>query len=233
MKEQKKNRQKGSWNMTGVYVAIGICLVAVAAASWTTFRSISSTLSSTIPDTSESQLAEQTETTVSGVTESDETEALADTEETEEAADVQPETTAANTTPTSFCLPLENTAVTKSFSGSELVYSQTLKDWRTHNGTDFSAESGDTVFAAADGTVIEEYDDGLFGVVVTVESGDITVSYCGLQEDTAVAVGDFVTAGQEIGQVGTIPAEQSEGDHLHLEVRQNGTFLDCASFLPG
>ena len=30
--------------------------------------------------------------------------------------------------------------VMKEFSGDELVYSQTLKDWRVHDGVDFEVE---------------------------------------------------------------------------------------------
>ncbi len=38
-------------------------------------------------------------------------------------------------------------AITKDYSGEELVYSQTMDDWRTHNGIDIAAEEGTDVFA--------------------------------------------------------------------------------------
>src|SRR5699024_5051625 len=47
------------------------------------------------------------------------------------------------------------------FSGDELVYSETLGDWRTHNGIDLAADAGDEVRCARAGTVSAVYEDGL------------------------------------------------------------------------
>ena len=40
--------------------------------------------------------------------------------------------------------------------------------------------------------------------------------------------GDTVTAGQKLGTVGTISCECAEEAHIHLEVLQNGRYLDPA-----
>ena len=40
--------------------------------------------------------------------------------------------------------------------------------------------------------------------------------------------GDTVTAGQKLGTVGTISCECAEEAHIHLEVLQNGQYLDPA-----
>ena len=44
----------------------------------------------------------------------------------------------------------------------------------------------------------------------------------------AVKPGDTVTAGQKLGTVGTISCECAEEAHIHLEVLQNGQYLDPA-----
>ena len=49
--------------------------------------------------------------------------------------------------------PLDGTTVTV-FSMTELLYDQTMADWRTHNGIDVQAEEGAAVKTAADGTVV-------------------------------------------------------------------------------
>lgn len=225
MKEQKKAHKKGNWGIRSVYAALGVCLVAVAAAAWTTFESISSTLSGSTPDTVQSQPVEPTGETVSGVMEETESSSVESEVVSEEAED-----TSVNATPETLQLPLEN-GVLKAFSGEELVYSQTLKDWRTHNGTDFQAESGEDVLSIADGTVTKVYDDGLLGNVVVVTSGEIEASYCGLNSEISVKEGETVAAGQVLGTVGEIPAEQAESTHLHLEVKRDGVYIDCETLM--
>ena len=49
------------------------------------------------------------------------------------------------------CSPLDGTTVTV-FSMTELMYDETMADWRTHDGVDIKAEEGDAVKTAADGT---------------------------------------------------------------------------------
>ncbi len=216
MNEKNGTHKKGSWGVRSVYIALGICLVAVAVASWITFESISSTLNSG-NDSADADIIEPVNDSVSGVTE--------DVSSMEEVVSAEPEE-AVDTTPESLTLPLQN-GVIKSYSGEALVYSETLRDWRAHNGTDFAAEEGEEVLAAADGTVSKVYDDGLMGYVVIITSGSMEVSYCGLDSEIPVSEGDSITAGQVIGTVGMLPAEQADGPHLHLEVKLDGVYSDA------
>ena len=69
------------------------------------------------------------------------------------------------------CSPLDGTTVTV-FSMTELMYDETMADWRTHDGVDIKAEEGDAVKTAADGTVkMVRYDD-LMGVTVVIAHAD-------------------------------------------------------------
>ena len=55
---------------------------------------------------------------------------------------------------------------------TELMYDETMADWRTHDGVDIKAEEGDAVKTAADGTVkMVRYDD-LMGVTVVIAHAD-------------------------------------------------------------
>ena len=84
-----------------------------------------------------------------------------------------------------------NGKVSQAFSGNTLVYNPTLGDWRTHNGTDYTAEQ---VTAVAAGTVTAIADDALWGRVVEVtDAQDRVWRYCGLEE-VAVTQREKVTA---------------------------------------
>ena len=132
-----------------------------------------------------------------------------------------------------FIWPVASRQVSQAYSAGAPVYSQTMKDWRIHTGTDLSAQAGEEVLACANGQVLETATDPLLGNLVTIEHGDFVFSYCGLGEDFAVSPGDTVTQGQVIGAVTAVPQESAESPHLHLEVRRDQVCLDPQSLLEG
>ena len=118
--------------------------------------------------------------------------------------------------------------ILNSYSGDELVYSKTLGDWRTHNGVDYACAEGSEVSAPCSGKVTETGTDGRWSSVVTLEDASGRLwRVCGVNSP-AVKPGDTVTAGQKLGTVGTISCECAEEAHIHLEVLQNGQYLDPA-----
>ena len=128
--------------------------------------------------------------------------------------------------------PLDGTTVTV-FSMTELLYDQTMADWRTHNGIDVQAEEGAAVKTAADGTVVSVTNDELMGTTVVIEhSGGYATHYSSLQADVPVAEGQAVHAGDVIGCVGSTSAAESEmGPHLHFSVSQNGSAIDPHAYI--
>lgn len=116
------------------------------------------------------------------------------------------------------------------FSGDELVYSETLGDWRTHNGIDLAADAGDEVRCARAGTVNAVYEDGLWGRVVEVTADGVTFRYTGLDE-VAVSAQQTVAMGDTLGTVGECVAEAALDSHLHLEVLKDGAWVDPAGYL--
>ena len=119
------------------------------------------------------------------------------------------------------------------FSMDELQYSETMGDWRTHDGVDLAAEPGTPVCAASAGTVTDVREDDLMGTsVVIAHSGGYDTIYANLQGVPAVSVGDAVTAGQIIGSVGkTALGESRLPPHLHFAVTKDGEFIDPAEYL--
>ena len=128
--------------------------------------------------------------------------------------------------------PLKGEVLT-AFSVDQLVYSETLGDWRTHDGMDIAADAGTKVLAASGGKVISVTEDALMGTTVALDHGDgYQTTYASLQAKPTVAKGDTVTAGQVIGAVGaTAAAESAQGPHLHFAVSKDGDAVDPEAYL--
>ena len=110
-------------------------------------------------------------------------------------------------------------------------------EYKLHTGTDFAGPDGTPILAAADGVVtVAEFTGGYGGLVViehTVDGQPVATAYAHSWENGIhVSVGDRVTAGQHIADVGS--SGQSTGPHLHFEVRlggTNGEYTDPAAWL--
>ncbi len=133
-----------------------------------------------------------------------------------------------------FVLPMQNATVIKDYSGAELQYNDTLKQWEIHKAIDFMPNGDDlTVYSIGAGTVSNVYTNYLEGTVVEISHEDGLVSvYKSLASDVTVKVGDKVSAGTAIGQVSTSMAQElNSGAHLHLEILKNGTKVDPNDYL--
>ena len=118
------------------------------------------------------------------------------------------------------------------FSMEELVYNQTLGDWRTHDGVDIAADSGAAVLAACGGTVQAVTEDPLLGTTVVLAHDDgYQTTYANLQPHPDVAAGEEVSAGQIIGAVGSTAAAESDMPHLHFAVSRDGKAVNPGEFL--
>lgn len=119
------------------------------------------------------------------------------------------------------------------FAVDQLMYDETLGDWRTHDGIDLRAAAGSAVSAAAAGTVLSVADDDRMGTVVTIEhEGGYVTTYASLHPEVNVLVGDTVSAGTVIGTVGTTAlAEAGLGEHVHFSVSKDGEVVDPLEFL--
>ncbi len=127
-----------------------------------------------------------------------------------------------------YLLPL-NSNVSREYS-SNPVYSETMRDWRSHNGIDVAGHVGDDAIAVQDGNVKEVYSDDLWGEVIVIEHGNgMTAKYCGVK--SSLEKGAKVEQGQVIGSVVMIPVEASDGAHVHLETDVSGKSADPVEVL--
>src|SRR6185312_8748055 len=90
----------------------------------------------------------------------------------------------------------------------------------SHKGIDIAAPVGTPIRAPLAGEVVASGPASGFGLWVRVRHDDGTVTTYGHVNRTLVHVGEHVTAGQEIAEVGN--RGDSTGPHLHVEVETPG-----------
>ncbi|WP_412095121.1 transglycosylase SLT domain-containing protein [Bacillus haynesii] len=101
-----------------------------------------------------------------------------------------------------------------------------------HKGTDFAAKAGTPVKALKSGKVITATYSKTAGNWVVIQQDDGTVAkYMHMQNGLKVKKGDVVSAGQTIGKVGS--TGHSTGNHLHLQIEQNGKPIDPEKYMQG
>lgn len=100
-----------------------------------------------------------------------------------------------------------------------------------HRGVDFAGNHGDPVIAVGTGVVtFSGVKDG-YGWVVEITHGDGYVTRYAHHRKNLVRVGDTVTRGQRIAEMGS--TGRSTGPHLHFEVLRGGRPVDPLSYIDG
>ena len=97
-----------------------------------------------------------------------------------------------------------------------------------HTGIDIPAPSGTDILAAKSGVVTTSVKKGSYGNYVVVAHSDGTSTLYAHMSRRGVSKGEVVSQGQYIGDVGTTGS--STGNHLHLEVRVNGSRVDPTQY---
>ncbi len=100
---------------------------------------------------------------------------------------------------------------------------------RYHKGIDISANTGTSIFAPADGTVIFCGWSGGWGLNMVIKHSDIISTRYAHCSAIDVAVGQSVQRGDLIGRVGS--TGRSVGPHVHYEVLRNGIQIDPEDFI--
>lgn len=228
----------------GFYMVVAVCVMAVAAASYLAVDSIASQLGTPDADDPNQPVIENndpplpvnppdepTVTPDKPTSQTDEPEQPTPPEEKPDVADVssiiEPEEP-------QYTVPVTGT-IAAAFSGDQLVKNQTLGEWRTHNGIDYTVQSGASAVAVYGGKVVRSEMDDLWGYTVELllDTG-YTAVYCGLEPEGAIAAGMRVEQGDVLGTVGdTAIIEAALGNHLHFEMKLGDQYADPKDFIPG
>ena len=213
----------------GLYITMGACLLALAGAGVAAYnktvdsinRSLVITEQSTEPPLA-AQIAENKVTDVPKET-------AATTQKPEEKTEHKEDL---NTKTQPNIMPVSGEVIC-SFSNGELVKSETLGVWKTHDGIDIKADLGAPVKAMNKGKVIKVWSDSLWGNCIKIDHGNgVTGHYYGLTAAAAVSEGDMVNSGDVIGAVGdTAQIEVAQATHLHFALDRNGTWIDPVEYI--
>lgn len=132
----------------------------------------------------------------------------------------------------SFNYPVEGEII-QNYAKEQLVYSQTLGEWITHEGIDIKANKTTVINASADGKVKYIKNDPRYGLTVIMEHANgFSTVYSNLLTAEFVSVGEELKSGQPIGTVGNTAAfEILDEPHLHFEILKDGEAVDPNMYL--
>ena len=107
------------------------------------------------------------------------------------------------------------------------------KGSKQHDGIDIGGSvNGQAAGSIGGGKVTEVgYDENGYGNYVVVDHGNGYTSLYGHLQKATVKQGDTVSAGQQVGVIGS--TGNSSGPHLHLRVHKNGQSIDPRTVIPG
>jgi murein DD-endopeptidase MepM/ murein hydrolase activator NlpD len=97
-----------------------------------------------------------------------------------------------------------------------------------HSGIDYAAPNGSEIKSLGDGKVVYSGNGtpgsgyNGYGNVVAVKDNNGGVTLYGHMSQTNVSVGDSISAGNSLGEVGS--TGRSSGNHVHVEYRPTGVF---------
>lgn len=129
-----------------------------------------------------------------------------------------------------------NSVVTSGYGGRNAVKTSKGYSSTNHDGIDIGGTGGNLNGQAADsiggGKVAEVgYDENGYGNYVVVDHGNGYTSLYGHLQKATVKQGDTVSAGQQVGVIGSTGS--SSAPHLHLRVHKNGQSIDPRTVIPG
>ena len=241
-KFDNQNKKKGKNKKN--YIALGACILAVSAISWSAYKSINTFISpfknssakksdkvsknlnsdsdkkTILSEDGSEQNSKNGKTIPYGKVQETKSENIEKNAEKAQPVSASPSNCQINS-------PAEDNNILKEFSNGNLTYSATMGDWRTHEGTDFKMEVGSNVKSVSDGVVKDVYNDPRYGNTVVIEHiPGFIAYYSGLDENNLIEKGKKVQSGENIGTIGKIPCEIADPTHLHFSIFKDSKFID-------
>lgn len=105
---------------------------------------------------------------------------------------------------------------------------ESIRD-HAHGGLDIAAPYGTNIKAAADGVISHAGWMGGYGNLIIIDHDNGVQSYYGHCSKLYKTVGEKVSAGDIIAAVGS--TGQSTGNHLHFEIRYNGSRVNPQKYI--
>ncbi|MFA9422129.1 MAG: peptidoglycan DD-metalloendopeptidase family protein [Sedimentibacter sp.] len=122
--------------------------------------------------------------------------------------------------------------IIREFTMDDLVYYESIGEWRVHKGVDIKPDDTLMVEASLAGKVESVKNSELTGTEIIIDHGNNVKTLYSNLVSSKVAVGDLVEQGQTIGNVGkTQSIESADGAHLHFELIVEGKNVNPMDYI--
>ena len=123
-------------------------------------------------------------------------------------------------------------AVIMGYSMDQTVFFQTLEQYKYNPAMIISGEVGETITASAAGIVTDISETAQTGTTVSLDMGNGYTAVYGQLTDVALSAGDYVNAGEKIGNLSEPTKYYSiEGPNLYFEILKDGEPVDPMNFM--
>lgn len=123
-------------------------------------------------------------------------------------------------------------AVIMGYSMDQTVFFQTLEQYKYNPAMIISGEVGETITASAAGIVTDIAETAQTGTTVSLDMGNGYTAVYGQLTDVALSAGDYVNAGEKIGNLSEPTKYYSiEGPNLYFEILKDGEPVDPMNFM--
>lgn len=123
-------------------------------------------------------------------------------------------------------------AVIMGYSMDQTVFFQTLEQYKYNPAMIISGEVGETITASAAGIVTNIEETAQTGTTVSLDMGNGYTAVYGQLTDVALSAGDYVNAGEKIGNLSEPTKYYSiEGPNLYFEILKDGEPVDPMNFM--
>lgn len=127
--------------------------------------------------------------------------------------------------------PLEG-EVYREFTMDDLVYYESIGEWRVHKGIDIKPKDTLMIESALAGKVESVNNSELTGTEIVIDHGNNIKTLYNNLTSASVKAGDQVQQGQTIGNIGkTVSIESADGAHLHFELFVDGKNVDPTDYI--
>lgn len=120
-------------------------------------------------------------------------------------------------------LPVTGGTISSRYGSNESIRNH------THKGLDIAASYGTPIKAVADGKVIFSGTESGYGNLIILDHGNSVTTYYGHCSKLLVQNGAEVKAGDIIAKVGS--TGNSTGNHLHFEIRIDGSYVNPQKYI--
>ena len=123
-------------------------------------------------------------------------------------------------------------AVIMGYSMDQTVFFQTLEQYKYNPAMIIGGEAGETITASAAGIVTNIEETAQTGTTVSLDMGNGYTAVYGQLTDVALSAGDYVNAGEKIGNLSEPTKYYSiEGPNLYFEILKDGEPVDPMNFM--